>query len=114
MKILIYNLVSNSIRYSDKGTIVVDLKKSGGGYVLSVSDQGIGMSEAKVESLLTEAVTVREKSAEKRSGHGLGYLIIRDLVKWMQANMQILSTPGVGTEVRVFLRSVELTPSEMA
>lgn len=114
MKILIYNLVSNSIRYSDKGAIIVDMIQSKGALVLCITDQGIGMSEAKVESLLKGDLAVREKSAEIRSGHGLGYLIIRDLVRWMQARLEITSSPGSGTVVRVYIHSVGFSPSEMA
>lgn len=114
MKILIYNLVSNSIRYSDQGTIIVDLlKQENGFYQLQVSDQGIGMSEGKIRNILMDDVQVREVSAEKRSGHGLGYLIIKDLVRWMNAQLEIKSNPGVGTEVRVVFQSSSLTPSEM-
>ncbi len=114
MKILIYNLVSNSIRYSDKGTITVDGTQSGEELILSISDEGIGMSAAKVESLLNDSVSVREISAEKRSGHGLGYLIIRDLVQWMQARLEVDSTLGGGTTVRLFIRALRPHPSETA
>lgn len=114
MKILIYNLVSNSIRYSDRGSIRVDAIQDGENLQLSIADEGIGMSAAKVESLLNDSVTVREISAQKRSGHGLGYLIIRDLVQWMQAGLGIDSVPGTGTTVRLFIRSLPYQPSETA
>jgi K+-sensing histidine kinase KdpD len=115
MKILIYNLVSNSIRYSDRGVIEVFINKTGGdAFVLTVRDNGIGMSDGKVRNILNDDVQVREVSAEKRSGHGLGYLIIKDLVRWMNAQLDIKSKIGVGTEVRVVFRSAKLNPSEMA
>lgn len=114
MKILIFNLVSNSIRYSDQGAIFVDLlKQENGFYQLRVSDQGIGMSEGKIRNILMDDVQVREVSAEKRSGHGLGYLIIKDLVRWMNARLEIKSNTDAGTEVRVIFQSRSLTPSEM-
>lgn len=113
MKILIYNLVLNSIRYTDRGEVQVSVERTEKGFILSVKDQGIGMSEAKVESLLRDSVPVREKSDESRSGHGLGYQIIRDLVRWMQARLEIESAPGQGTEVRVFFESMRISPAEM-
>jgi K+-sensing histidine kinase KdpD len=114
-KILIYNLVSNSIRYSDQGVVEVSINKLGDdGFVLIVRDNGIGMLEGKIRNILNDDVQVREISAEKRSGHGLGYLIIKDLVRWMNAKLEIESKIGVGTIVRVVFRSAKLSPSEMA
>jgi len=114
-KILIYNLVSNSIRYSDQGVVEVSINKLGDdGFVLIVRDNGIGMLEGKIRNILNDDVQMREISAEKRSGHGLGYLIIKDLVRWMNAKLEIESKIGVGTIVRVVFRSAKLSPSEMA
>jgi two-component system phosphate regulon sensor histidine kinase PhoR len=112
---LVYNLVSNSIRYSDHGVVEVYVNKTGGdAFVLTVRDNGIGMSDGKVRNILNDDVQVREVSAEKRSGHGLGYLIIKDLVRWMNAQLDIKSKIGAGTEVRVVFRSAKLNPSKMA
>jgi signal transduction histidine kinase len=101
LRILIYNLLLNSIHYSKTGTITVDIKEMENTYVLTVSDQGIGMSEEKIESLLNDSTPIQDNKKEMASGHGLGYLIIRDVVNWMGARIAIRSTPGKGTEVRV-------------
>jgi signal transduction histidine kinase len=104
IRVLIYNLVSNAIRYSDHGEIAVSLTKMKNEYLLSVSDQGIGMSKEKIDNLLYDTPPVREKSAIIRSGHGLGYLIIRDLVRWIGGSLDIASSPGKGTTIRISFR----------
>jgi K+-sensing histidine kinase KdpD len=104
IRVLIYNLVSNAIRYSDHGEIAVSLTKMKNEYLLSVSDEGIGMSKEKIDNLLYDTPPVREKSAIIRSGHGLGYLIIRDLVRWIGGSLDIASSPGKGTTIRISFR----------
>ena len=106
-KILIYNLVLNSIRYSDTGEITVNIKKEAENYIVAVSDKGMGMSAAKIESLLNDSSPIREKSTDNKSGHGLGYLIIRDIVQWMDAQIEITSTLGKETTARVTFQSLK-------
>lgn len=105
LKILIYNLVSNSIRYSDNGFVEVGASRAGDTeMVLWVLDSGIGMKPETVEHLLKEDVLIHNRTNESRSGHGLGYLIIKDLVRWLGARIDIQSTPGKGTRVSIFIR----------
>jgi len=85
----------------------VNIKKVGENYIVSVSDKGIGMSAAKIESLLNDSSPIREKSTDNKSGHGLGYLIIRDIVQWMDAQIEITSKLGKGTTVRVTFQSLK-------
>lgn len=105
LKILIYNLVSNSIRYSDDGGVEVGAANYGAEEsILWVDDTGIGMKQETVDHLLKEDMLVHNLSNESRSGHGLGYLIIKDLVRWLGARIDIQSTPGKGTRVSIFIR----------
>jgi signal transduction histidine kinase len=105
LKILIYNLVSNSIRYSDAGVIEVGANiKSAEESTLWVADMGVGMKQETIDHLLKEDILVHNLSNESRSGHGLGYLIIKDLVRWLGARIDIQSTPGKGTRVSIFIR----------
>ncbi len=65
------------------------------------------MSAAKIESLLNDSSPIREKSIDNKSGHGLGYLIIRDIVQWMNAKIEITSILGTGTTVQVTFLSLK-------
>jgi K+-sensing histidine kinase KdpD len=105
IRILIYNLVSNSIRYADGGAIEVGASKtSGDEYAIWVIDEGIGMKQETINHLLKEDVLVHNKTNESRSGHGLGYLIIKDLVRWIGGRIEIESEIGKGAQVSVFIR----------
>lgn len=105
IRILIYNLVSNSIRYADSGVIEVGASTtSGDEYAIWVIDEGIGMKQETIDHLLKEDALVHNKTNESRSGHGLGYLIIKDLVRWIGGRIEIESETGKGTRVSVFIR----------
>ena len=106
-KILVYNLVLNAIRYSDQGNICVEIQDNNGCFSLLVVDTGVGMSPAKIDILLNDSSPIREKEADQKSGHGLGYLIIRDIVQWMNAQIEIESALGKGTSVCVRFQSLK-------
>jgi signal transduction histidine kinase/ligand-binding sensor domain-containing protein len=107
LKILLYNLVLNSIRYSDQGVIEVNIVEEQNTFTLSVCDNGWGMSNEKIESLIKKDAPAIDMLKDNKGGHGLGYLIIRDIISWMQAQIQIHSTIGKGTEVYVMFRSLK-------
>jgi sensor histidine kinase regulating citrate/malate metabolism len=65
---------------------------------------GNGMKQETIDHLLKEDALVHNKTNESRSGHGLGYLIIKDLVRWIGGRIEIESETGKGTRVSVFIR----------
>lgn len=91
------NLVQNSIRHNPSGCgITLGLDCTENTLVLTVSDNGVGLSEEKLQEL-------REKphymdSADERLDlrHGLGLILVREIVKSHEGTMQIDSPPGGG------------------
>lgn len=101
LKILVYNLLTNAIHFTEKGTITVSAIKNNGMVTVMVKDEGIGMSEEQVQRLMEEHVVITSANVDIRKGHGLGYLIIKDLLKTMNATMNIESKKGGGTAVSI-------------
>lgn len=100
LKILVYNLVTNAINFSAGGDILI--KASGGRELITISvkDNGVGMTPDQVHNILSEQIIVSSaKMDSNRRGNGLGYLIIKDLVKMTGATLRIESEKGKGTEV---------------
>jgi signal transduction histidine kinase len=103
LKILIYNLISNSISFSEKGRIVVSDRQEGEDLVVSVSDQGTGMLPEQIENILSDRFIISSTNVDNRKGNGLGYLIIKDLVKMMGGSLSIESEKERGTTVKVII-----------
>jgi two-component system sensor histidine kinase EvgS len=89
----------NGINFSDKGSIKVNYSGKSNEALVTVSDEGIGMSAEQINNLLSDDYIISSANTDKRKGNGLGYLIIKDLTAMMKADISIQSEPGKGTAV---------------
>ena len=98
------NLVSNAVKYTpDGGTVSVGLAREDDEVVLTVSDEGIGISEADVAKLGTEFFRSSNPAAAAQPGTGLGLAIVRRVLARHGGRMSIRSTLGEGSTFRVHL-----------
>ncbi|WP_181313013.1 sensor histidine kinase [Nocardioides campestrisoli] len=101
---VVTNLLSNAVKYSDPGASVrVRLDRVGEEVVLTVADEGLGISEADQEHLFTEFFRSTDARALGRPGTGLGLTIVRRVVDGHGGRIEVDSTVGVGTTFRVVL-----------
>ncbi len=107
LKILVYNLMTNAIHFSEKGTIAVRAETKNNNVVVSVQDEGMGIPPEKIQSLMEDHVVISSANVDNRKGHGLGFLIIKDLVKMMGASLEIKSEKGNGTTVSILMPIVQ-------
>jgi len=106
LRILVYNLVSNAINFSETGNIVIRSLQEADHLIISVKDEGVGMTAEQVENIMGNQVIISTTSrADSRKGHGLGYIIIKDLIKMIGAEIKINSEPEKGTDVVVRIPS---------
>lgn len=103
LKILLYNLVSNAINFSEQGDITISSTINSRQVIISVKDNGLGMTPEQITNIMADEFIVSSANIDKRKGNGLGYLIIKDLVKMMGAELKIESRKGLGTTVSVIL-----------
>ena len=94
------NLVHNAVTHGAGGDIIVRARASGGDRVrIEVVDAGSGMSESEASN----AVSRFYRGGNRRGGHGLGLSIVLELVKVMEGELLIETTPGAGTTVALDL-----------
>jgi two-component system, sensor histidine kinase len=100
------NLVSNAIRYTDDGGVLVSARLRQGRdgapkhLLLQVWDSGIGISEANLPRIFDEffqAQGGRPLQAHQRKGLGLGLAIVKRLAGLMEAPIDVRSRTGHGT-----------------
>jgi signal transduction histidine kinase/CheY-like chemotaxis protein len=113
---ILRNLVSNAIRYTDDGGVLVSCRARDGGLVVQVWDSGIGIAEASLPRIFDEFFQVqsnRPLQAHHRKGLGLGLAIVKRLATLMGTEVTVRSRSGHGT---VFSLAVPLgrSPRDLA
>ncbi len=105
VKIVLYNLILNALNFTEKGCITITGGKTKKGILVKVKDEGKGMTVEQIDNVMSEHFTVSSANVDNRKGHGLGYLIIKDMLRLVDAKFVIKSKRGHGTSVTIFLPS---------
>jgi len=66
-----------------------------------VSDEGVGMTQEQIKNIMADQFIISSANIDNRKGNGLGYLIIKDLVKMMDAKLVIRSEKGAGSKIAI-------------
>jgi signal transduction histidine kinase/CheY-like chemotaxis protein len=97
---ILRNLLSNAIRYTDDGGVLVSCRVRGARLLVQVWDTGIGISEASLPRIFDEfyqAQSNRPLEAHHRKGLGLGLAIVKRLAGLMEVPISVRSRVGRGT-----------------
>jgi two-component sensor histidine kinase len=102
---LFVNLISNAIKYTPKGGHVrVSLAKESKVHVrLEVQDSGIGIPEQDRSRLFTEFFRSKNAKAFTQEGTGLGLVIVKEILDFINGKIQVESEVGKGTRITVRL-----------
>lgn len=103
----ITNLVSNAIKYTEKGTIELSLTDRRDRVELRVKDTGMGISAEDQQKLFAPFFRVESQSVSQITGTGLGMWITKQLIELMGASIGVESIKGVGTHIVVTLPKVK-------
>ena len=107
---IVGNLVGNAVKFTDAGSVTVDVATDDDRLVIVVNDTGRGIAEDSTEDLFTAYTTL--PSGGDRRGAGLGLAIVRRLVEAMEGSIDVESQVGVGTRFTVVLPLVEGEPDD--
>lgn len=106
---ILMNLVSNAIKFTDTGTVVVSCRASeatsDGNICLNfaVRDTGIGMTSSQVKGLFTPFQQGDSTISRRYGGTGLGLAISKQLTELMDGQISVSSRPGTGSTFTVSL-----------
>ncbi len=115
LRVAINNILSNAIKYSHSGgEITVTLGVHDNNLVLSVADEGIGISEEDKERVFEKFFRSEDEAARNRSGHGLGLSLVREIIELHNGSVSIESTKGQGTVFTVRLKRINVPLQEAA
>jgi CheY-like chemotaxis protein len=92
---MIRNLLSNSVRYTDRGTILLGCRRAGDKVRIEVWDSGVGITEDQLQYIFDEYYQGTEGA--ERGGFGLGLAIVKRLGEILDHRVEVSSIPGKGT-----------------
>ena len=96
---MLNNLIENALKYTDKepGIITVDAKQFPHEIQLSVSDNGIGISEAHQKQIFDKFFRVPNGNLHNVKGYGLGLYYVKEMMQKHQGSVSLQSKPGKGS-----------------
>lgn len=104
LSIILHNLVSNAVKYNKNTSVELHSQQTANEYIISVKDNGRGMSPESLEHIHSLRKSVSENAFNSHSeGTGLGYIIIFELASLINARIAIESGPGLGAVISVHL-----------
>jgi signal transduction histidine kinase/DNA-binding response OmpR family regulator len=108
---ILYNLVSNAIKFTTPGGIIeVQLNKGENEFILLVTDTGIGIPEGKMPYIFDRFYQVDASDTRAQEGTGIGLAITKELVELMGGKLSVHSIPDEGTEMQVRLPIHQIAP----
>jgi signal transduction histidine kinase len=100
---VIANLAANAVKHTERGAVTLAAEETAGGVVVEVRDSGPGILPHDQERVFDRFYRGGDRNSE---GFGLGLSIVRHAVRALGGAVDVESTPGRGTCVRVTLPAV--------
>jgi len=100
---ILRNLVSNAIRYTQRGGILLACRKRGACVAIEVYDTGIGIDPAMHRDIFREFHQLGNPERDRNKGLGLGLAIAQGLAQTLQHPLTVRSRPGFGSVFSLLL-----------
>lgn len=104
---ILSNLVSNAVRYTERGGILVACRRRAGDVEIQVFDTGIGIGSDHLSSIFREFYQIGNAARDREQGLGLGLAIVQRTAALLGASIQVRSAPGRGSLFSVRLLAMQ-------
>ncbi|MGS0680897.1 ATP-binding protein [Shewanella sp. 125m-7] len=109
IKQILVNLIGNSIKFTQKGKVCVNIEWKNRAFYFSVSDTGCGIPQDKLDTLFDPFTQVNNSSNRAFEGTGLGLAICKHLIDEMHGTISLVSELGKGTQFTISLPLKQVT-----
>ncbi|WP_053984722.1 HAMP domain-containing sensor histidine kinase [Niameybacter massiliensis] len=101
VKQVIMNIVSNAVKYTDEGNVIISTYIEDGKKVFCVQDTGIGIPEESLPRIFERFYRVDKSRSRKSGGTGLGLSIVKHIVELYGGVVEITSKVNQGTSFKI-------------
>ncbi|MBN6187714.1 GAF domain-containing sensor histidine kinase [Aneurinibacillus sp. BA2021] len=106
LKQIIMNLVSNAIKFTEEGSVIIHVERQENDVVITVEDTGIGIPPEHCETIFQPFQQIDGSLARRYKGTGLGLSIVARLVSLLGGTIRVESQAGCGSRFIVHLCNV--------
>jgi signal transduction histidine kinase/CheY-like chemotaxis protein len=103
---ILFNLVSNAVRYTSRGGIMVGCRRRGTELRIEVWDTGVGIPPDQHHNIFGEFYRLGERDRDQRAGLGLGLAIVDRMCRLLGHSIIVTSTVGRGSRFTVAVPAV--------
>jgi len=103
LKIVIKNLISNAVKFTEKGKVVIDAHKKDGGIEIDVADTGVGISPEALQFIFEPFRQGESPLTRRHGGAGMGLYVAKRLVKTLGGTVSVDSEIGRGSTFHVLM-----------
>jgi PAS domain S-box-containing protein len=100
---VLVNLMSNAIKFTDRGSVTLSMRPQGEHVVFEVADTGVGIAADQIDRIFDPFWQAERPNTRRVGGTGLGLSVSRRYVRLLRGDLEIRSEPGRGTYVTVTL-----------
>jgi signal transduction histidine kinase len=100
---IVVNLVTNAIKFTDRGGVILAASRTPEGVRIEVRDSGVGIAGPNLSRVFEPFVQVDGTPTRRIGGSGLGLAIVRDLARLLGGRVSVASIPGAGSTFTVDL-----------
>lgn len=104
---ILQNFITNSIKYTEKGSVTIHARKAVGGVEFAVSDTGIGISKGDQARVFDKFFRSEDYHTRQQSGTGLGLHVTRKLASLAEAKISLESELNKGSTFTIFFPNLK-------
>ena len=103
------NMISNAVKYTDKGCIRITAEIKGENNIIQVKDTGIGIPKESIPRIFERFYRVDKGRSRKSGGTGLGLSIVKHIIQLYDAQIDVESEVGKGTTFTLIFKKQAIT-----
>ena len=113
LKQILINLCSNAIKFTSKGSVIINVSVKDSLLTIAVTDTGIGMSETQLQQVFTSFTQGDSSISRRFGGSGLGLCLSEQLAKLMSGKISVTSVLNKGSTFTLTLPCKEININQL-
>jgi CheY-like chemotaxis protein len=101
LRVILQNLISNAIKYTHRGKVILGCRHRGDQLRIEVWDSGIGIPEDKQESVFEEFYQIDNPGRDRNKGVGIGLTIVKRIATLLNHELYMHSVAGKGSSFAI-------------